>query len=717
MTLQRSNPDNRPTADIASVKINNLVNQPNNEVDDDVYLDFVLDKEISQGFGFSMKFEGPSPRVKNVKESSPAAAVGLLEDDEIFTINEKLVENVSSTQVLKMIGEDSFQLRLRIKRTLQPLPMIMTPPTIAPMIAPNDIGFIDLEMSSDQGPIDLKSQMESSDEEEDGLLSVTVKKVQGDTSFGFSMHFGSTYPVIKKINPNSAAERAVLRLDDVIIALNTVKLHGMGQNAVFNLIRESKDEIQLTIKRDENIFDSSSSDDDDYKEAVIVDDEEYFDVIINKQISEPYGFGLDFGNEMPKIKTLKPKSPADQCGLLLHDEIYSINGILVCSISEDTVIDLLRKSPECLNLRVKRINIQPGKKCNIFKMLFFSLESDYDDDKEQQMEYDNTPVTTAAIGLPDFGTEDIPEELIRQHEEELEQIGANAQNEECGEEEDQVETMLPNETPKKMTNVDIDMTSTDAEMSETTEVTMPAPMAPAQTVENDTDTMSLISDKLSDTSTIVSEDEIIDQVAIDESLKPAEKLKSVAATTALISVIETRKQDDESSWTDSQSTISVEADHKLELEFGAAKNEELSKLTKLTVTVPQEPEPQKQERVVETVVVEKQLEVKVVEVTVPARKDSSESELSSSCSSSVHAETEKAVNSTWTEAEIERLEMGERKNSDPQPSAPEDMKTEYRPSQIITQIENQLNIIGELNEAVIQEHINDDPKPVMINAY
>ena len=57
------------------------------------------------------------------------------------------------------------------------------------------------------------------------------------------------------------------------------------------------------------------------------------------------------------------------------------------------------------------------------------------------MEYDNKPVTTAAIGLPDFGTEDIPQELIRQHEEELEQIGANAQNEECGEEEDQVDNL------------------------------------------------------------------------------------------------------------------------------------------------------------------------------------------------------------------------------------------------------------------------------------
>ena len=335
--------------------------QPKQDIDDDVYLDFVLDKEMSQGFGFSMKFEGPSPRVKNVKENSPAATVGLLEDDEIFTINEKLVENVSSTQVLKMVGEDSFQLRLRIKRTLEPLPMIMAPPAIAPMIAPNDIGLIDLEMSLDQGPVDSKSQMESSDDEEDGLLNVTVKKVQGETSFGFSMHFGSTYPVIKKINPDSAADRAALRLDDVIIALNTVKLHDMGQNAVFNLIRESKDEIQLSVQRDENIFDSSSSDDPDYNQAVIVDNEEYFDVIINKQISEPYGFGLDFGNEMPKIKTLKSKSPADQCGLYLHDEIYSINGILVSSISEDTVIGLLRESPECLNLRVKRINAQPGK--------------------------------------------------------------------------------------------------------------------------------------------------------------------------------------------------------------------------------------------------------------------------------------------------------------------------------------------------------------------
>ena len=55
----------------------------------------------------------------------------------------------------------------------------------------------------------------------------------------------------------------------VIIALNTVKLRDMDQNAVFILIRESKDEIQLSVQRDENIFDSSSSDDQDYNQAVI----------------------------------------------------------------------------------------------------------------------------------------------------------------------------------------------------------------------------------------------------------------------------------------------------------------------------------------------------------------------------------------------------------------------------------------------------------------
>ena len=692
LTLQRSTPDNRQTADIATVGKHEHVVEHNDEIstDDDadndgVYLDFVLHKEMSQGFGFSVKFGEPSPSIKNVKDNSPAAVAGVQENDEIFTINEKLVENVPSTEVLKILGEDSFELRLRVKRTLEQLPTIEALPEIMPMISPNDMALIDMEMSAD-------SNRQSVSSDEDGTLDVIVKKMENEKSFGFSMHFGQSNPVIKKINPDSAAERAALKLDDVIVGINGFGVSGMGQNLVFNLIKESIDTVQLTIKRD-NIFDSSSSED-DYDKAVVVDSEEYSDIIINKQSSEQYGFGLDFTNEMPRVKTLKPHNPAERCGLLLHDEIYSINGFLVSSISEDTVIGLLRDSPTSLNLRVRRTNVTPGL-CRFIRTstYLFVKESDYD----EPMVSDSTPVATAVPGLPDFGSEDIPEELIRQHEQELEQIGLG---ENASEESDLVEPNMPNETPKKMAQVEIDMASTDGE-SETTEVTLPAPMAPAQTMENDSEAT------LSETSTIVSETESVEEIAIVET-NTAQRVEaskpSLPPAPALITVVATAKKDqdeDSSSWTSSESTLD-----QLSIDE-TVNNEGIKTVTVQAVSKPVEQEPQTEDKVntISSDLV-KPVAAELVALIEPVEHVSdTESDTDSENSQS---KPEDAVNSTWTEAEVELLEMKER------PNATEgEVAVEYRPSQIITKIEDQLKIIGELNDAVINEHINEE-LPVMI---
>ena len=356
--MHRALPDDRPTADIATISTAPIVEDESEpEVETEAehetrYLDFVLDKEISQGFGFSMKFDDPSPCVKNVKENSPAKVAGLMENDEIFAINEKLVENVSSTEVLKMVGEDSFQLRLRVKRTLVPLPTVLPPPPPVPMLPSESTALIELE----DAPKDTASSDSGS---EDGTFDIVLQKLPGEQSYGFSMHFGGKNPVVKKVNQGTAAGRAALIVNDVILAVSGIKIYDLGQNQVFNLIKEAEVELELTIRR-ENIFMSSSSEGDLEEQAVIVDAEEYCDVFIQKQTVEPYGFGLDFTQEMPKVKTLKENSPSDKCGLELHDEIYSINGILVSSISEDKVIDLLLQSPERLNLRVRRVNAPIG---------------------------------------------------------------------------------------------------------------------------------------------------------------------------------------------------------------------------------------------------------------------------------------------------------------------------------------------------------------------
>ena len=315
---------------------------------------------------------------------------------------------------------------------------------------------------------------------------------------------------------------------------------------------------------------------------------------------------------------------------------------------------------------------------------------------------DNTPVATAVPGLPDFGTEDIPEELIRQHEQELEQIGIG---DNASEEDDLVEPNMPNETPKKMAQVEIDMASTDGE-SETTEVTMPAPMAPAQTLENDSEAT------LSDTSTLVSETESVEEVAIVETdtaqrveaTKPSLPLAPLppaplppATKTDGADTVNQEQDDDSSSWASSESTID-----QLSVD-GTVTNEATETANVQATTTSVEQEPQTKENVNETSSnLAKPVAAELVALIEPVQN------VSDSDSENSQSKPEDAVNSTWTEAEVELLEMKERPNA-----TEENVAVEYRPSQIITKIEDQLNIIGELNEAVINEHINEE-LPVMI---
>merc|ERR1712131_505600 len=108
--------------------------------------------------------------------------------------------------------------------------------------------------------------------------------------------------------------------------MNGAPVGNLTKNKVFEKIKQSPNILKLKIDRPVD-FDTSSDESDltNYDQIAIVPDHEiaYHDVIIHKAASQSFGFGLDFTTQSPKVKTIKPNTPAESSYLNMMDELYS----------------------------------------------------------------------------------------------------------------------------------------------------------------------------------------------------------------------------------------------------------------------------------------------------------------------------------------------------------------------------------------------------------
>ena len=409
LTLQRSVDDNRTTVTISDslppslptvAQATPIVAAPVIE-EKYIYLDIVINKYQPGGYGFSMKFDKASPVVKVVKPDSPAENAHLRVEDEIYSVNGVIVEGLPSTKVLQLVGEDPEELNLRVKRSIQ-----------------EDVSI--LETTTEEYYIDL-----------------IIKKNNGET-YGFSLKFNDQYPIVGVIKPNSPASKTDLKLNDRVVELNGEPVVNLTKNKVFEKIKQSPNMLKLKIDRPVDFDTSSDESDTNYDQIAVVPDHEmtYHDVIIHKSATQSFGFGLDFTTPSPKVKTIKPNTPAEASYLHMMDELYSVNGVLVNGLSATEVINLINQDPEMVNLRVSRIKEiieedEPEEEAtDVVEDAQSDDTSDDEDDKDSSTAEDQNvaPVSQSGVPPPVFlqGQGDIPDDLIQQHEMELENmIGKN----------------------------------------------------------------------------------------------------------------------------------------------------------------------------------------------------------------------------------------------------------------------------------------------------
>ena len=403
LTLQRSNDDNRTTVTIGDslppslptvVQATPVQQSPPIE-EKFIYLDIVISKYQPGGYGFSMKFDKASPVVKVVKPDSPAENAHLRVEDEIYSVNGVIVEGLPSTKILQLVGEDPEELNLRVKRSIQ-----------------EEVSI--LETTTEEYYIDL------------------IIEKKNEETYGFSLKFNDQYPIVGVIKPNSPASKTDLKLNDRLVELNGESVANLTKNKVFERIKQSPNMLKLKIDRPVDFDTSSDESDTNYDQVAVVPDHEmtYHDVIIHKSATQSFGFGLDFTTESPKVKTIKPNTPAEASYLHMMDELYSVNGVLVSGLNATEVINLINQDPEMVNLRVRRIKkiIEEDEEDDTEVAEDAQSESKSDDeDNHDQFPADNqnvSPVFQSGVPPPVFlqEQEDIPEDLIHQHEQELENM-------------------------------------------------------------------------------------------------------------------------------------------------------------------------------------------------------------------------------------------------------------------------------------------------------
>ena len=409
LTLQRSNDDNRTTVTIGDSLPPSLPTvvqatplQESHPIEEKfIYLDIVISKYQPGGYGFSMKFDKASPVVKVVKPDSPAENAHLRVEDEIYSVNGVIVEGLPSTKILQLVGEDPEELNLRVKRSIQ-----------------EEVSI--LETTTEEYYIDL-----------------TIEKKNEET-YGFSLKFNDQYPIVGVIKPNSPASRTDLKLNDRLVELNGESVANLTKNKVFEKIKQSPNMLKLKIDRPVDFDTSSDESDTNYDQVAVVPDHEmtYHDVIIHKSATQSFGFGLDFTTESPKVKTIKPNTPAEASYLHMMDELYSVNGVLVSGLNATEVINLINQDPEMVNLRVRRIKkiIEEDEEEDNENVEVAQSDSKSDDENtHDQFATDNqnvSPVFQSGVPPPVFlqDHEDIPEDLIHQHEQELENMIGKSQS-------------------------------------------------------------------------------------------------------------------------------------------------------------------------------------------------------------------------------------------------------------------------------------------------
>ncbi|XP_011806659.1 PREDICTED: Na(+)/H(+) exchange regulatory cofactor NHE-RF3 isoform X2 [Colobus angolensis palliatus] len=332
-----------------------------------------LSKQEGQNYGFFLRIEKDTEGhlVRVVEKGSPAEKAGLQDGDRVLRINGVFVDKEEHTQVVDLVRRSGNSVTLLVL----------------------DGDSYEKAMKTQ---VDLKELGQS--QKEQGLSDNTLSPVmnggvqtwtqprlcylvkQGG-SYGFSLKTVQGQ-IIKDIDSGSPAEKAGLKNNDLVVAVNGESVETLDHDSVVEMIRKGGDQTSLLVvdKETDNMYrlahfspflyyQSQELPNGSVKEAPAP-------TLASLEVSSPpdtteevvhkpklcrlakgengYGFHLNSIQGLPGsfIKEVQKGGPADLAGLEDEDIIIEVNGVNVLDEPYEKVVDRIQSSGKNVTLLV-----------------------------------------------------------------------------------------------------------------------------------------------------------------------------------------------------------------------------------------------------------------------------------------------------------------------------------------------------------------------------
>uniref|UniRef100_A0A4W2GSV0 PDZ domain containing 1 n=1 Tax=Bos indicus x Bos taurus TaxID=30522 RepID=A0A4W2GSV0_BOBOX len=363
-----------------------------------------LTKQEGNSYGFFLRIEKDTDGhlVRVIEKGSPAEKAGLQDGDRVLRINGVFVDKEEHMQVVDLVRKSGNSVTL----------LVLDGDSYEKAMK-KQVDLKALGQSQEPSLNDKKAPSVMNGGAQMWMQPRLCYLVKEGGSYGFSLKTVQGQ-IIKDIDPKSPAEKAGLKNNDLVVAVNGKSVESLDHDSVVEMIRKGGDETSLLVvdKETDNIYKLAGFSPFFYYQSQELPNGSVKEVPAPTpaplEVSSPetteevgdhkpklcrlargedgYGFHLNAVRGQPGsfVKEVQKGGPADLAGLEDEDVIIEVNGVNMLDESYEKVVDRIQSSGKTVTLLVcgkKAYDYFQAKKIPIVSSMADPLDDDPDPDE------------------------------------------------------------------------------------------------------------------------------------------------------------------------------------------------------------------------------------------------------------------------------------------------------------------------------------------------
>ncbi|XP_007459427.1 PREDICTED: Na(+)/H(+) exchange regulatory cofactor NHE-RF3 isoform X3 [Lipotes vexillifer] len=323
-----------------------------------------LSKQEGESYGFSLRIEKDTDGhlVRVVEKGSPAEKAGLQDGDRVLRINGVFVDKKEHTQVVDLVRKSGNSVIL----------LVLDGDSYEKAMK-KQVDLKELGQSQESSLNDKKLPSVMNGGAQTWTQPRLCYLVKEGSSYGFSLKTVQGQ-IVKDIDSGSPAEKAGLKNNDLVVAVNGESVESLDHDSVVEMIKKGGDQTSLLVvdKETENIYKLAG-----FSPLLYYQNQELPNGSVKEapvptpaplEVSSPdtteevadhepklcrlvkgedgYGFHLNAIQGQPGsfVKEVQKGGPADLAGLEDEDVIIEVNGVNVLDEPYEKVVDRIQSS-------------------------------------------------------------------------------------------------------------------------------------------------------------------------------------------------------------------------------------------------------------------------------------------------------------------------------------------------------------------------------------